>query len=386
MQISELRLDGQVYPVLRRNDFIARIRNAVVIGQRSEGTRSRRPSHHLIKTEDADIAMEDSTQFGSGGASSFPPQVLVLIFETCDLAFLILRTRPDGTPEFHTTYHKSPMDSSHIGYHMAVNPSWRYLVASSPNGVVVVYELESLDIMSAQYAKDGTFKPIKSFRARTLSGTITNTVFLYPRPEDHHHHVILLLTVVYTEQNKPPSTRMIAYDWVLGDSLKLSLAKSPIASRLADEDSIPVHVIPLTVQSAFAIISENSAVIATDFLSGSPTYSDLAAASIAPTRLHHGIFRPLWAAWARPYRHETYFEKTDIVYLAREDGAVIYLEIDSDTLVASITNTLYLDVNVDTAFGAATDPFSDLLIIGGDSGPGGIWKVAIPYPSKGHIN
>lgn len=386
MQISELQPDGQIYPVLRRNDFVVRIRNAVVIGGGLETTRPGHPSGHGIKTEDLDMTMHDSMPLGRNDMAPLPPQMLVLIFETCEMAFLIVRKRPDGTPEFFTTYHKPSADSAHIGYHLTVNPSWRYLVAASPNGVFVVHELESIDNMRVQYARDGTFEPVRSFRARTLRGTITNAAFLHPRPQDHDHHVILLLTVVHKDRDQPPVTRMMAYDWYSGDNLKSTLARKPITSRLPDEYSIPVHVIPLTVQSAFIVVSEREAVIVAHFLSGSPGYSDLISSHIRSTPLHHGRYQPLWSSWARPYRRDTYFEKTDIIYLAREDGTVIHLEIDSESLAPSVTNKVFLDANIDTAFAVAHDPFSDVLIIGGDSGPGGIWKAGISFPSLTEAN
>lgn len=97
----------------------------------------------------------------------------------------------------------------------------------------------------------------------------------------------------------------------------------------------------------------------------------------APTPLYHGNGDPLWVAWARPFRNKKYLEKTDIIYLAREDGAIIHIEIDAAELLPSVTNVGCLEANIDTAFTSAYDIFADVLMIGGDSGPGGIWKVSI---------
>jgi len=37
--------------------------------------------------------------------------------------------------------------------------------------------------------------------------------------------------------------------------------------------------------------------------------------------------RPLWTQWSRPNRNDSWHENNDAVYIAREDGAIMYLEI-----------------------------------------------------------
>ncbi|KAF4446498.1 putative FUN12-general translation factor eIF2 [Fusarium austroafricanum] len=377
VQISELRDDGQVHEVIRKADFGTRIRNAIVLGGPPKGDIPGTGTDS-IKVEDADVSMQDATQTSEPDTHyMLPPQLLVLMLETGDAVFLFIQKLSDGTLEFVTTKYESPRNLQFLGYHLSIDPSSRYMAAGSAQGAFIIYELESLTDMDSQFQRNGLFQPVKSTRVRATQGIIHKMEFLYPRPEDDYH-IILLLIVVKREVSKQAHvSRMIVYDWELGDELT-NVFRSEKGTPLPKEHRMPLMIIPLKVNTAFLAVSEHSIGIVKNAFTGQTLFDTLETHFPRQTRLFHGAAEPLWTTWARPFRVNIYLEKMDVIYLAREDGVIAHIEIDSRDLVPTVMNLGTISTNITTAFTTAYDVFSDVLITGGDSGPGGIWKVLIP--------
>ncbi|KAF9784812.1 hypothetical protein IL306_007085 [Fusarium sp. DS 682] len=377
VQISELRDDGQAHEVIRKADFGTRIRNAIVLGGPPKGDIPGSASAS-IKTEDADISMQDVAQAYEADTNRIlPPQLLVLMLETGDAVFLFVQECSDGTLHFVTTKYDNPQNLQFLGYHLAIDPSSRYMSAGSAEGGFIIYELESLSIMDSQFQRCGSFQPVKSTRVRVTLGVIHKMEFLYPRPEDDYH-VILLLIIVRREASKQAHvSRMVVFDWELGDNLS-NILGSEKGTPLPKEHRMPLLIIPLKVNTAFLAVSEHSIGIVKNAFTGQTVFDTLETHSPQQTKLHHGAAGPLWTTWARPFRINIYLEKMDVIYLAREDGVIAHIEIDSRDLVPTMMNLGTINTNITTAFTTAYDVFSDVLITGGDSGPGGIWKVLIP--------
>ncbi|KAL6920788.1 hypothetical protein FSST1_004814 [Fusarium sambucinum] len=370
VQISELRGDGQVHEVIRKADFGTRIRNAVVLGARPDGVRG-----NPTKTEDPDVAMQDDDIVYQADAHHvLPPQLLVLMLETGDAVFLFIQQRADGTLEFVTTKYESPRNLQFLGYHLAIDPSSRYMAAGSAQGAFIIYELESLTTMDSQFRHHGSFKPVKGIRVRATQGVIHKMEFLYPRPEDDYH-IILLLIIIRREVNKLTHiSRMVVYDWELGDELS-TVFQSEKGTLLPREHRMPLMIIPLQLNTAFFAVSEHCIGIVKNAFTGQTIFDTIATNPPGQTNLHHGASEPLWTAWARPFRLKTWWVKIDTIYLAREDGIIVQIEIDAAALVPSVLNVGTINTNITTAFTTAYDVFSDMLVIGGESGPGGIWKI-----------
>ncbi|KAL7926328.1 mono-functional DNA-alkylating methyl methanesulfonate N-term domain-containing protein [Trichoderma austrokoningii] len=378
VQISELGRDGQVHDVIRKTDFGHRIRNAVVLGGSLEHGLDDDPIGTAVKQEPSpspsppgEDGIADDPQF-----PKLPPQMLVLVLESCQMVFIFVTESPGGVIEFVANTYENPKLLPYVGYHLAVDPSSRYMAAATPEGIFIVYELEALPVLNRQFANREFVHPIKSFRIRAVSGVVQKMEFLFPRPEDRHHIILILIIVRRERLNQPPISRMATYEWELGDNLQHILSEERIGDRLPKEYKMPLLLIPLRFKTAFFAVSEFYIGIVKYALSGAPEFEMLPAEPPATTPLYHGHGDPLWVAWARPFRRKKYLEKTDIIYLAREDGAIIHIEIDAAELLPSVTNVGCLEANIDTAFTSAYDIFADVLMIGGDSGPGGIWKLA----------
>lgn len=312
------------------------------------------------------------------GSSSLPPQLLLIVLETGDCIFLFLRPCEDDDFEFVTLQHH--VHNSRLvrpGFHLAVDPSSRFVAQACARNMFVVHELESMHRLSDGYARGQSLRPVLSSRPRTVNGVIHTIEFLFPRPQDPQHIILLLIVV------KDGVSRMVTYDWEIGDDLRRVLAEEKNGHVLPPQHEMPLIIIPLTVRSAFFAVSEGEIAYCADVLQGSPSFEPCQVNNSLPSEYHDGSDPPLWTAWSRPPRLYPYHRDRDFIYLAREDGVVIYLECDSDDILgASFYHGTFC--NVSTAFASLADEFDDgeglkngeSLVFGGDSGQGGVWRAS----------
>lgn len=384
MQISELRRDGQLHSIIRKCDFGSRIRNARVIGTSPVklGFEQYATTTFHGKADEDDLDMMDmadaTTPSSTQPSAHLPPQLLLIVLDTGDCVFLFLRPDKDGHFEFVALQHSLP--SSRLvrpGFHLAVDPSSRYAVQACSRNMFVVHELESMDNLNFNLARGQPLQPIISSRPRHVAGVIHTIEFLYPRPQDPQH-VILLLIVVSNN-----ITRMVTYDWQLGDDLRQVLAEEKSGHSLPPQHEMPLMIIPLTIRSAFFVVSEDEIAFCADVLQGPPSFGPCEVGGFRPSEHHEGAEPPLWTAWSRPPRLYPYNRDRDFIYMAREDGVVIFLECDTgDILGASFYHGTFC--NVSTAFASLADDTSsgEILVFGGDSGQGGVWSVSQSSASK----
>ncbi|KAJ0320394.1 hypothetical protein COL5a_009751 [Colletotrichum fioriniae] len=364
VSINELRKDGQLQEVLRKNDFGCRIRNALVIGNKYEHFRvvPDDPGHDHIKSEDED----DDTHMadigsGSGISSShgqFPPHLLLLILESGSFVFLFIKR-----------------DDERDALEFVASPS-RYFAVADAQNKFVVYELESIEAMGDQFILDKAIKPIRAHQPRAVQGTILKMEFLYPRPEDKNH-VILLLIIAKADRSK-----MVIYEWERGDDLGQVLAEEKRGHRIAPEHRLPLLIIPLTVRSSFFAVSEHALGICKDPLQGPPDIETINPVSHPASPFHHGTSVPLWTAWDRPVRRRRYYDTKDLIYLAREDGVIVFFEFNTTDILGAAMNVGSCNCNISTAFTTMYDAYSDVAIVAGDSGPGMVFQMADPMATQ----
>ena len=321
-----------------------------------------------VKSEENDVVMDlDDSHPGvaTPKPTELPPQILVLVLESGDTVFLYLHS-PEGVLRFEVQPFRSPLSQLvRPGFHMTADPSSRYLALGSAQKSFVVYELESLK------SRDSFLNPVVTYRVRSVQGVIHKMQFLYPRPGDDHHIILLLIIIRHGR------SRMVTYEWELGDSLRDVFAEEKRGHPMPVENQMPIMLIPLTVCSAFIAISEEQIAVCTDTLHGSPKFESVTIGEERPpTDNFHGRGEPLWVAWARPFRLHEYFTTNDCIYLAREDGVVYFVDADSES---TVNGSLYIDkvdCNISAAFSCLYDQYDDVLVMGSDSSAGAIWKVS----------
>ncbi|KAK7743196.1 hypothetical protein SLS53_004281 [Cytospora paraplurivora] len=363
-----------LHSIVKKKDFGSRIRNAKALGTFSRDdidANKFQASKFQPKPEDDDfdVDMSDiSAPASSLNAPRLPPQLLLIILETGDCVFLFLRPDENGAFEFVVLQHD--LQSSRLvrpGFHLAIDPSSRYMAQACSRNVFVVHELESMSNLNANFVRGQPLRPIVSSRPRTVNGVIHTMEFLYPRPQDPQHIILLLIVVNHGV------SRLITYDWELGDDLMEALSAEKAGHRLPQQHEMPLLIIPLTIRTAFFAVSEGEIAFCKDVLHGPPSFEPCEIDDYDATQHHDGTEAPLWTAWSRPPRLSRYQQTNDHIYLAREDGLVMFLECESNEILGA---AFYVGTfgNVSTAFASLAHHNDDILIFGGDSGFGGIWQ------------
>ncbi|KAK4145891.1 mono-functional DNA-alkylating methyl methanesulfonate N-term-domain-containing protein [Dichotomopilus funicola] len=364
IQLCELGTDGRLHHTIRKIGtlMIPGLEGAA----RRDGTFST-----AIKTEERrsrPFSLFPPSQPATTD-TQFPPQFLVLALETGDSVCLFVQSGPDGAPTLEASRLRGPRyGKGHAGFHLAVNPSSRYMAMAGPTDSFTVYELETHDELNRRYLSGERLNPVRSFRLRSVRGVIHKMEFLYPRAEDEHH-IILLLVIVRRGRSKT-----VIYEWALGDDLKHVLSEEKQGHRMPVEHQMPLMLIPLKVQSAFIAVSAGHIAVYTECLHGPPKFVTMLLPPHPPTERHRGHQQPLMTAWTRAIRRRPHSDQQDWIYLAREDGVVFLLRVDEDAQLESHPLGPF-SCNISSAATCVFEDSSDILILGSETGPGGYWKM-----------
>jgi hypothetical protein len=318
----------------------------------------------------------------SRNAPYLPPQCIVLQLDTGDSVFLRLLYSDAENFQFVSSRYRvsKPMLKLQPGMHLAVDCSSRYMAIGCSEGVFAIYALRSRSELKDLSLKTPgeALKYISSETQIYFHGTILKMEFLHPAIDDESHVILLLLIVVRGK------TRMLVYEWQTGQDLKQIRAHSVKGHELKPPHQMPLLLIPLRIRSKFILVCEDSMAVCAGILERTPEITVLSDRRDEPTAFHHGSGNPLWVSWTRPTRNKSHLETRDDIFLAREDGLVKFLEIDSkeSPVVKSDMNIGFFEANCGTAFASldfmAKDPepkSADVLVIGGDSCSGGTYLV-----------
>ncbi|KAI1386156.1 uncharacterized protein F4822DRAFT_306907 [Hypoxylon trugodes] len=326
-----------------------------------------------VKTEDTDMEMADLDITASSLRDAnplLPPQLLILVLESGELIFLFLQQEPGHNWTFISATHKIPGQRLvYPGFHMAIDPSSTFLAIGCSERLFLMYQLHSMKTLQSQYSRGEPLQPIKDKESRSVSGTIHKMEFLHPTHRQEHQIILMIIMV------KKQSSRLVIYEWAIQDDLMGVFLDEKNGYRLDEDYSLPLLVVPLKVRNAFLIITERITATCSDILGSPPVFVPFELANRGDTELHHGTHEPLWTAWTRPIRHPPYHDKKDVIYLAREDGLINFLECGDEFEIETSVSMGSVDCNIDTAFASLFHLFGDVLVTGGDSGPGAVWNV-----------
>ncbi|TVY54244.1 hypothetical protein LCER1_G002307 [Lachnellula cervina] len=382
VQIKELRPDRQLWDVIRKENFGARIRNARVFGSMDAFDKERNKEFPGTQIEDEgeDVGMHVEGDFQNGRQTKIPlsPQSIILQLDTGDTIFLSLRHSEAGELEFVSSRHRltKAMSGLQPGMHLAIDPSSRYMAMGCSEHMFAIYALRSREELSRQHIQGSSLQQVESESCFVVQGIILKMEFLYPSPGDDTHIILILLVVAKGR------TRILRYEWETESELANVRPGNQRGHLLQKEHQMPLFLIPLTIKSSFILIYDTFMTVAKGILEGYPKFFDFYHSNHPPTSLYHGRGIPLWTSWARPARTKVHTISRDDMYIVREDGIVRALEIDADVeeLVGADMIIGELEGNCGTAL-ASLDfmiygPGSgDMLVTGGDSCSGGTYLV-----------
>ncbi|KAI1470467.1 mono-functional DNA-alkylating methyl methanesulfonate N-term-domain-containing protein [Daldinia caldariorum] len=328
-------------------------------------------THVKVEEGDSETAAMGTTFRGSRDVNTrLPPQILILVLERGDLVFLFLQQGPADSWVFFTSTHTIPAQRLICpGFHMAIDPSSNFLVVACSETLFIMFQLHSIEHLQAQYALKQPFQPIKNKAARSVRGIIHKIEFLHPT---HGNEIQVIMMVILVQ---PEISRLAIYEWDSRFDIPETFMDEQFGYRLDNDYRMPLLVVPLKVRNAFLVITEKITATCSNILSGSPVFVQFELVNREDTSLHHGTREPLWTAWTRPIRHPPYHDSKDVIYLAREDGFINFLECGDEFEIETSVSMGSVDCNIDTAFASLFHPFGDILVTGGDSGPGAVWNV-----------
>lgn len=382
MQIRELRSDGFLWDLVRKENLGARIRNARVVGSLDDYQRDldAQRQRSLFKTEKEDVRMFaeiETKDPPSWSESMLPPQFLVLQLDTGDSIFLMMRTSNTGILELViSSRHRvtRPMLDTQPGMYLSVNPTSQYMAVACSETHCSVFELRSRDELQSQLSQGLQPQHVKCDAYIPFQGVVQNMEFLYPSL----NMVVLLLLVI-----SKGKTRMVIYEWVSGSDIRRITPLTKRGHLLGAEHQMPLLLIPLKFKSTFILVCETQMAVFENILEGAPD-SRVFYDRVEPfTPHHHGLSPPLWVGWARPTnRTRAHTDHRDDVYIAREDGLLTFLEVDCDNFVESDMNVGEFEGRCGHALACIDyrNPDSvtgDMLITGGDSCAGGCYLVSL---------
>ncbi|KAI1817496.1 hypothetical protein GGS20DRAFT_11650 [Poronia punctata] len=363
VEIRELGTDMELRPpVGQKLHFDVRIRSCCVLGTHDY----LRYLHKASEDRYADYYQDSDTDMD---ASDLFQQLLILLLDTGEIGFLFMSLTP--ADEWELVYSGCSQGNDKLsspGSQLAISPDGGYLALSSMCGLFSIYELETIEELRSRHRHGLELNPLRSRFVRPANGIIHKIDFLYPGSE-HASHVILMLIVINSGVS-----RLVIYDWEKSESWARALYAEKRGHRLDDAAGLPLLVIPLTVGCQFLLVSEHLTATCTDVLSGPPTLLPFNLAYKEPSPSYYGTGAPMWTAWTRPMREASYFANADLIWLAREDGQVTCLEIKGDH---GVDSNIYLGPlhNIDSTFAILSIPGGEVLISGGDHGPGAIWAI-----------
>jgi hypothetical protein len=290
----------------------------------------------------------------------------------------------------HASHESAVNDTS--GTHLTRDPSSRFLAVGMRESFFTVYKVRAKDDIFSDYHFGMLKTSITEQMTVAVKGVIMNMEFLYPKQGDEDH--IILLVVVC----RKGALRMHVYEWDASQTL-IHIRSNTKRGFTLDVGVIPLLLIPMTFRSAFLIVCERDIYVCEGLLQGEPVLSRSSTiTNDEPTDAHNGNNPPLWTAWARPLRNEISRQGQDHIYLAREDGLIKLLESDQDEFLAAANNVDGIKQNIGTAFAFLHTAFTvpgpsrsigctyhaDALVIGGESGPGGVYWVRSAFTTVGY--
>lgn len=339
----------------------SKIKNCQVIGIHDYLRKSKQDTIRRRTSDDASTAsLKDVELF---------QQLLIVVLSDGSIEFLFLKETATGDWDFVSSKHS--VTSGRLvnpGFHMTVSPDSQYMALGCSEDLFIVYQLESIENIRRQHNKGLLIRPVRSAQARAVRGVVHKLEFLHPGSLNASHVVLSVITV------RRGILRLALYEWEDTERLSDALNKEMSGIRLDATLGMPLLIIPLIIRCQFLVITEHSVTICSDVLGGPPVFTNVPIANKDASEWHHGSHPPLWTAWARPQREQPYHAATDMIYLAREDGWINLLEINSYGIEAS----LYmgpLECNIDSEFAAVSTRFGDILMAGGSHGHGKIWVV-----------
>ncbi|WEW58359.1 hypothetical protein PRK78_003827 [Emydomyces testavorans] len=351
IQIKELVPGGYLEDVATKSDFDAKIVGAKVINTRPE------------------LELEDQIGLGENAmpdVENLAPQILVLVLTSKEMIFLYARKLAWGGHEFVHGRRPLPADVSSLeeyGKNITVDPGSRAMAISAAGKFFGVFSLKSPQAMQLEM-RCGPVNPIQEERFFRIDGDIINMEFLYPKADDPDRAILLLLV------SRSNGVHVMLHHWNTAQDLRSTTPCTVELGKLPPEWGAPPILIPLIQSTSYLLVTSTVVHSCIDVLDQHlivkkwplPPQADLESNNL------------IWTQWTRPMRHGVRNKEFDDIYLCREDGVLLYLEI-KDGLVERNSIPGCLGCSLDSGFAILDGGFEagDLFVATGSMSSGGLF-------------
>ncbi|KAK4631737.1 hypothetical protein CLAFUW4_03604 [Fulvia fulva] len=358
IEVKQVGNHGHQTLVARKNNFDAHIRAAAVFSNEDDA-----------ETEDFMVKLEADAK-RTVDSPTYPPQSVMLTLDSNDLVFLYMHEDTHGHPIF--VQQSVPMPSFdrilfQPGEYLAVDPFSRAFATAANEREVLLYSAKPKQQIQHEIStKSQSWCPISSQRPLQVDGVILQMDFLVP-PADDMDHIILLLIVA--DQRR---TKAVRIDWHFSSGL--FRAHIHPGQSLDSAKRMPSLLVPLR-DASFLLVTDDEIVRWKNILSGVADGADVPLTRAEPKYPGSSPQSPMWASWTKPRRSQAARRGRDSIYLAREDGLVYLMDIDSRG-TAQISLAGDLKCHIGTAFASLGDEGDpDILAVAGDASSGRIVSI-----------
>ncbi|KAF3161364.1 hypothetical protein TWF225_001686 [Orbilia oligospora] len=354
-----------------KSDFFCKIRSAGLIDLRKKVD-----FLNQIKQEDGSTPLPSS----SSASLKVPKQVLVIALESGDLAFVYIDGSRGARLEFIvSTQRLSPTLSQacHVGKAISVDPLSRAIAVCAWEGSFKLYETNDAAGLEQRLANGQSFIPLRHEKTFQVPGTIVHLEFLRAKEENLVVFVVLFV-------NKLRQARVLLYEWNTAEPLSRAAQLGQDGLRIPERWGLPLHIIPLTIPTFFAMICERSICVgkAIDITNGNCKWQQF------PIPIVANRDQNLVTAWARPHRNADYAQRNDDFYVVKENGELfwIYVNHSSGSYGPNIetvkSGKLAGTVGTALTFHEIRTPTSsDLLVAAGEGSAGGTYMITPKRPN-----
>ncbi|KAK6525651.1 hypothetical protein TWF281_010704 [Arthrobotrys megalospora] len=353
-----------------KSDFFCRIRSAGLIDLRKGSDFLKQ-----IKQEDGSTPLPSS----SSASLKVPKQVLAIALESGDLAFIYVDGSKGNKLEFAvSTQRISPAlpNASHVGKAISIDPLSRAMAVCAWEGSFKLYETHDAASLEQKLANGQSFIPLRHEKTFQVPGTIVHLEFLRAKEEDLVVFVVLFV-------NKLKQSRILLYEWNTKEQLSRAAQLGQDGLRIPERWGLPLHIIPLTIPTFFAMICERSICVgkAIDITNGNCKWQQF------PIPIISNRDQNLVTAWARPHRNADYAQRNDDFYVVKENGELFWIYVNHShgsygpNIETVKSGKLTGAVGTALAFHEIRTPTSsDLLVAAGEGSAGGTYMITPKRP------
>ncbi|KAK6507477.1 hypothetical protein TWF481_005908 [Arthrobotrys musiformis] len=277
-----------------------------------------------------------------------------------------------------SAYKVSPTLSQacHVGKAISVDPLSRAIAVCAWEGSFKLYETIDAAGLEQKLANGSHFIPLRHEKTFQVPGTIVHLEFLRAKEENLVVFIVLFV-------NKLRQSRILLYEWNTTEPLSRAAQLGQDGLRIPERWGLPLHIIPLTIPTFFAMICERSICVgkAIDITNGNCKWQQF------PIPVLSNKDQNLVTAWARPHRNADYAQRNDDFYVVKENGELFWIYVNySQTTYGPSVETVKsgkLTGGVGTALAfheIRTPTSSDLLVAAGEGSTGGTYMITPKMP------